>query len=332
MCAQLFSDNRLTDPGNSAFTGPPAIPRSGPAPLVRTYPAGGVDVPPSCAYKAYVSRPVPAAPRSLYSTLSQPLIDDGLTHASSVMPVVRSSLVTALSGTLIVSPPSNDTARPNLPIATRVGAAAPAPNVPLIGPADESIAVVPASSSKPKAATRPVPGPPETVRATVEPKTALTSAAGFWVSTVPAGAALATVVLVTTKPRLCRDAVAPASVEPTTFGTCTSTGPSETTIPTVLPMVAWVLPAGFWLITRPARTAGSLANATTTRNWAFVRFCVAVACVWPTTFGTLRVALGTGELIVWSANCSRSMLNSVSVPSVPTLSVTVTRPLAESIV
>ena len=139
---------------------------------------------------------------------------------------------------------------------------------------------------------------------------------------------MATVVLVTTKPRACNDVVAPASVEPTTFGTCTSVGPSETTIPTVLPVVAGVLPAGIWLMTRPASTVGWFAVATTTRKLALVRLVVACACVRLTTFGTFVVALGTGELIVWSANWRRSMLNSVSIPSVPTLSVTVTRPLA----
>ena len=54
--------------------------------------------------------------------------------------------------------------------------------------------------------------------------------------TWPAGAALATVVLVTARAQAaCNDVVAPASVEPTTFGTCTGTGPSETTMPTAPP-------------------------------------------------------------------------------------------------
>src|SRR6185503_700898 len=91
-------------------------------------------------------------------TLSQPFIDEGLTQASIVIPLVRSSLVAAPSGTLSESAPSNDSARPNLPPATRVGAVAPPPSVPLIGAADESTTAVPLVSSNPSASTTPPAG------------------------------------------------------------------------------------------------------------------------------------------------------------------------------
>ena len=71
------------------------------------------------------------------------------------MPLVRSSLLLATSAMLSESPPSNERPRPILPTAARVGAVAPAPSVPFIGPADESVTASPDVSSKPSASTRP---------------------------------------------------------------------------------------------------------------------------------------------------------------------------------
>ena len=48
---------------------------------------------PSRPYNAYASSPSPALPRSFYHDRLQPDEAVGFTHASSVMPVVRSSLL-----------------------------------------------------------------------------------------------------------------------------------------------------------------------------------------------------------------------------------------------
>ena len=76
---------------------------------------------------------------------------DGRTHASSVMPVVRSSEATSATVTRSLTP-SNDSARPKRPAVERV-----APEiVPVFELPDESVTVVPVVSSKPQAPTRPV--------------------------------------------------------------------------------------------------------------------------------------------------------------------------------
>ena len=74
----------------------------------------------------------------------------GLTHASIVMPVVRSSEALSLTVTELFVP-LNDRAPPNLPSALHV-----APEVePVLPVPDASAAVVPAPSLKPYAATMP---------------------------------------------------------------------------------------------------------------------------------------------------------------------------------
>src|SRR5215217_6424746 len=106
------------------------------------------------------------------------------------MPLVRSSLLPVTSAMLAESPPSNDSALPNLPPATRVGAAAPAASVPFIGAADESVTAPPDTSSKPSARTRPPLGgvttaPVDTTSATALPGAAFVPPAGFWLMTLP---------------------------------------------------------------------------------------------------------------------------------------------------
>ena len=74
----------------------------------------------------------------------------GLTHASTVMPVVRSSEALSLIATELLLP-LNDSAPPYLPAAVHV-----VPEVePLLPVPDPSPAVVPVPSLKPYAATRP---------------------------------------------------------------------------------------------------------------------------------------------------------------------------------
>ncbi len=74
----------------------------------------------------------------------QPTMTAGCTHASSVIPVVRSSEFE--SGTVTQSfAPSKRRAWPKRPIGTRTGP----PSVPWLPVPDESTACVPLASSKP---------------------------------------------------------------------------------------------------------------------------------------------------------------------------------------
>jgi hypothetical protein len=131
--------------------------------------------------------------------------------------------------------------------------------------------------------------PDDTTSATDEPCTADAPAAGVWLITLP----LATVVLVT-----CVGAgtvnlsavsalVAATWVWPTTDGTVTITGPSETTKSTAEPCGTEVAAAGFWLITLPVATVALL----TLLTWpavspAVVRALVAAVDVRPVMAGT----------------------------------------------
>src|SRR5262249_2951514 len=63
--------------------------------------------------------------------------------------------------------------------------------------------------------------------------------------------------------------------------------PVETTSATLLPPAALDPPVGVWLMTMPAAIVVLGENVTLTVKPAAVRFVVAVACVWPTTFGTV---------------------------------------------
>lgn len=86
------------------------------------------------------------------NTVSQPVrVLVGLTHASRVIPVVRSNEFE--SGILTKSlTPSNFNALPYLPVVTQTG---PLLNVPVFEFPDRSKSVVPDPSSKPYAATKP---------------------------------------------------------------------------------------------------------------------------------------------------------------------------------
>src|SRR6185295_14181371 len=160
----------------------------------------------------------------------QPLSDEGLTHASSVMPVDRSSGLAVVSVTVTQSStPSNRSAPPIFPAATRTAWRI----VPLCAEGDESIAVVPVGSSKPSASTSPdgCGVPVETTMPTALLTRTLVPAAGLVLITLPAGVvALGAVVMApTVRPTPLIDELACACVRPTTFGTFTRGGPLDTT-------------------------------------------------------------------------------------------------------
>src|SRR5688572_25423739 len=84
------------------------------------------------------------------TTVRQPAIAVGRTQASTVIPVVRSSVARSATVTQSLTP-SNDRALPLCPAVVQV-----APEIVPAGPLpDLSAVVVPAPSSNPKAATRP---------------------------------------------------------------------------------------------------------------------------------------------------------------------------------
>src|SRR5262249_60183354 len=95
------------------------------------------------------------------------------------------------------------------------------------------------------------------------------------------------VIVPTTSPAFVIAVDAAVCVRPTTFGTATCGGPDETTRSTVLPRLACVAAAGFWLITRPAATVvlDCCVTVPTTRSAVVIAVDAAV-CVRPTTFGT----------------------------------------------
>ena len=80
--------------------------------------------------------------------------------------------------------------------------------------------------------------------------------------------------------------IAAASDRPTTFGTSTLAGPSETVNAMPVPG-AWLVPAGgAWLMTMPAAVALLTPFTEPTVRPAAARADAAAACVTPTTFGT----------------------------------------------
>src|SRR3954466_12569879 len=103
--------------------------------------------PPGCSFRATVRQIVP---RAL-----------GLTHASRVMPVVRSKVAESAIVTHALVP-LNDSALPNLPAVLQV-ALLIVPGLPL---PDESLTVVPVPSLTPWAAANPADLPPVTVTET----------------------------------------------------------------------------------------------------------------------------------------------------------------------
>src|SRR3954452_3924094 len=90
---------------------------------------------------------------SLNLTERESVVSDGLTQASSVMPLTRSRLAASLTVTTSLMP-SNDSAFPDLPAVERV-----APDtVPVLPLPLESAATVPLASLKPHAPTSPEAG------------------------------------------------------------------------------------------------------------------------------------------------------------------------------
>src|SRR3954452_6596563 len=167
--------------------------------------------------------------------VSQSWSCDGLTQASSVIPLVRSIGLAVVSATVTQSSmPSNDRALPNLPATCR------APRtVPFFATTDESAATRPVVSSNPNAATRPS-APSETTTPTALPGATAVPAIGEVLLMLPVGivALFAKVIVPTAKPTPVSAVVAAARVWPTTLGTvfCTTpTGPSEIWRATALP-------------------------------------------------------------------------------------------------
>src|SRR3954454_20649153 len=104
------------------------------------YAAGGLPEP-SNAYSEYARPPG----RSLSTTVDQSdATAAGLTHASSVMPDVRSSELESATVTIPLAP-LNDSAAPERPAAVHV---APPVIEPLFPLPEESLTAVPAPSSK----------------------------------------------------------------------------------------------------------------------------------------------------------------------------------------
>src|SRR6267142_6144630 len=162
------------------------------------------------------------APRSFITIVSHPFSAAGLTHASMVIPVVRSSGVLAAPSMTVTQSltPLNDNALPTLP-ATRVAPVM----VPLRALDDPSIAVAPLASSKPSESTRPA-GPDETTNATALPGFMFEPLAGVSLMTLPrATDELLALVMLDVRPAVVRAVCAALWVCPTTFGT---TVPSET--------------------------------------------------------------------------------------------------------
>src|SRR5262249_45297619 len=94
----------------------------------------------------------------------------------------------------------------------------------------------------------PVPvGPSEMTSATALPGATSAAAAGFWLITLPAGtvALLALVIVPTTRLAFVMAVVAAGCVRPTTFGTETFAGPSETRSATGLPGATLAPASGF---------------------------------------------------------------------------------------
>jgi hypothetical protein len=138
-----------------------------------------------------------------------------------------------------------------------------------------------------------VAGPSETTIATAEPAATLEPAVGLWLITDPAAtvALLAVVTVPFVNPAAVIAACAAACVWLATFGTVTSTGPSETTMETELFGATLVPPAGFWLMTDPAGTVELFADDTApfVKPAPVIADCAA-ACVRLTTFGTVTSA------------------------------------------
>src|SRR5882672_4532983 len=212
---------------------------------------------------------------------SHPFNTVGFTHASMVIPVVRSSGVPAAPSITVTQSlvPLKDNALPTLP-GTRTAPVM----VPLRALDDESVAVVPLASSKPSASVSPD-GPDETTKATALPGAALKPPVGVWLMTEPrATVELVAVVTVDVRPEAVIAACAEICVDPTTAGT---SAPSETVILTALPTGTFLAATGFCVMMVPIGKIRLFAveMAPTTRP-APVIDAVATACVSPMRLGT----------------------------------------------
>ena len=106
------------------------------------------------AYSEYTKSILGEVPVSCFiMTARYPPLAVGKTHASSVMPLVKSRLATSLTLTRLLVP-LKDKFFPNFPDVFQV---AP-PMVPLFPLPEASAVVLPAPSSKPKATSKPDPG------------------------------------------------------------------------------------------------------------------------------------------------------------------------------
>src|SRR2546426_1822831 len=250
-------------------------------------------------------------PRSFIITVRHPPRADGLTQASSVMPVVRSSGVPAApSVTVTQSLPSNDNALPTMP-----GTRAAPVITPFLALADASIAL-PLASSKPSASTRPG-CPCESTNATALPGVTFEKAAGVVLMTLPSATVvlLSLVVPPAVRPEPVSTAVAAACDRPATFGTAMRGGPDETCNDTALPGATPLPPIGSCAMTWPAGTLLVTTCTGPTVRPAVVIAVSAAARNRPTTLGT-TATFGLSDLLE-SANVNSSMFRSVSVPSRP---------------
>ena len=143
-------------------------------------------------------------------------------------------------------------------------------------------------------------GPLDTARLTALPNATCVPATGAWLITDPAGTVTLDVgvTIPTVRPAPVIALVAAACVRFTTLGTIG--GPDETSRLTVLPLDTLVLPAGFWLITKPAATVSlsAVVIVPTLRPATLAIVLLAAACVWPTTFGTVMPADSTMSMLV----------------------------------
>ena len=123
-------------------------------------------------------------------------------------------------------------------------------------------------------------------------------AAGVELMTLPEGTVglLAFVTAPSTRLAPVIAVVAAACVRPTTFGTATCAGPSETTSATAEPAETIEFATGFWLMTLPAGTLLLFADVVvpTTRPASAI-VCEAPPKVSPVTSGTVTGASGPSD-------------------------------------
>jgi hypothetical protein len=164
-------------------------------------------------------------------------------------------------------------------------------------------------------------GPLEMTRAIAVDGATDAPAAGFSLITDPAGtvALFAVVVAPTLSPAAAIADCALACVRPTTFGTVTSAGPSETVNATGLDAATDTPNPGLWLSTCPAGAAEFIVLTVPTVSPAPRIAACASACVSPMMFGTvarLRTVTVTGADVAVLPAASRATALSACAPSV----------------